>query len=447
MIAILPGEVKAPAAGYNGGMLCVVLLLAAPAAAARLEDRVVVAVERGRTWLRAELERGRFPHGSYPMGIRSLYLYALLEAGVDPEDPALRFALERVEALPLTQTYSVSLHLLALSAWARARGRGDPGALSRARELTAWLLAARAPGRAHWTYGPASDDTHDYSNTQFAVLGLATARRSRLEVPEEILKTIGETFVATREEPVRPESHRAVIAWADRTKRLELVPAGWGYRARGRAPFSMTCAGLANLAVAREAFPGAAGGPIDEAMRAAMVWIAVRWDELAKLRPGARHAQRRYYYTVYTLEKAGDLTGVVRFGRHDWYREEAEFLLRDQAEDGRWGRDGWEGVATSFALLFLTRATAPPPEETEELWTERQEKVGAALRAFLVPPPPAFDRDALAVLIEHGEEAVEAILARMTGSRADYRLFRALRAITGQDHGLDPAAWRKGLER
>ncbi len=370
--------------------LLVAGLIPLQAEAATLADRVDAAIERGRSWLLEELGRGRFPHGEFPMGIRSLYLYALLKAGADPDDPVITATLKRVEGMRPQLTYSVALHLMALVTWARVRAKVkllEPGQdrasfsflgekRKRAEELVGWLIGARVKDRAQWTYERAAGTRHDNSNSQFAILGIEIGLRNGLDVPAELLEVIGETFT-TSMTPIRSRApERVTISFQryagrrasvgqGRTRTIETIPNGWGYQADSSGPtFSMTCAGLSNLAVARWGlekrgrWSRSLEEEYEEALFPSMAWIALHWDELAKLRPGPKQAERRYYYTVYSLEKAGDLAEVSAFGRHEWYTEEAEFLLRDQQDDGQWGRHEWPGVATSFALLFLARATA-----------------------------------------------------------------------------------------
>ena len=84
------------------------------------------------------------------------------------------------------------------------------------------------------------------------------------------------------------------------------------------------------------------------------------------------------YYYIYGLERAGVLARVVYMGEHRWYVEGARYLIRVRAPSGGWSmrrgarRDvlgaSLATVDTSFALLFLTRATAksiatPTPPE------------------------------------------------------------------------------------
>ena len=71
--------------------------------------------------------------------------------------------------------------------------------------------------------------------------------------------------------------------------------------------------------------------------------------------PGAGY----FYYYLYALERVGALTSRRWIGEHDWYREGADELLKRQNPDGSWPSGGYDDelVNTSFALLFLRRAT------------------------------------------------------------------------------------------
>jgi len=68
-----------------------------------------------------------------------------------------------------------------------------------------------------------------------------------------------------------------------------------------------------------------------------------------------------HYYYLYGLERAGVLSLCLRFGKHDWYEEGANFLLRAQRADGSWSSDGMVSALsnTCFAILFLKKATTP----------------------------------------------------------------------------------------
>lgn len=64
-------------------------------------------------------------------------------------------------------------------------------------------------------------------------------------------------------------------------------------------------------------------------------------------------------YYLYGLERACALSGMKDFNGHDWYLEGATYLIQRQSKNGGVG-DGMAGsnVGTSFAILFLSRATS-----------------------------------------------------------------------------------------
>lgn len=100
---------------------------------------------------------------------------------------------------------------------------------------------------------------------------------------------------------------------------------------------------------------------IDSAIRDGIGWLAGNWN--LEEDPGGGFP----FYYLYSIERVGALLGERFIGGHDWYREGAEILLRRQLKDGAWPSDmgevnafGAPDVAsTSFALLFLRRATTP----------------------------------------------------------------------------------------
>ena len=107
---------------------------------------------------------------------------------------------------------------------------------------------------------------------------------------------------------------------------------------------------------------------IDRAMLDGLAWLSSQFT--VSTNPGVGDGGWHYYY-LYGLERAGALTGWTHFGKHDWYREGAEYLLGAQTADGFWPEAPaqdlnatWQmrSVQTCFALLFLRRATLPPSQ-------------------------------------------------------------------------------------
>ncbi len=89
-----------------------------------------------------------------------------------------------------------------------------------------------------------------------------------------------------------------------------------------------------------------------------LAWLDLNW----KIDCNPNHPEKRWhYYYLYGVERAAVLTNSRALGKHDWYREGAEFLLKAQGGDGKWDDTCCPGPInnTCFALLFLTKATVP----------------------------------------------------------------------------------------
>ncbi len=361
------------------------------------------AIDRGRDWLLHEYRQDGFPLRGYPMGTEAFCLYALINAGLDPNDPLVERKFRRLASQPLEKTYGVALHMMALDARHRARaaakGIDKPGPIRgggrrRMQQCLDWLLRTKIGGSGVWGYGPGmkplianpkfENPGYDHSNTQFAVLGLEIALRNGLHVPDHVFREIGNSLVKSQARDGR--SVRPMVRFRPRrgkgAREIEIKPTragSWGYY--GKVPnrpkptpehstLSMTAAGLSNLFIVRTVLGrrGAVDKSIDEAIRAGLVWVTRKYSSLNSLRVRSRGIFHDYFYTIYTIEKVGDLGHVIRFGQNDWYRLEARFLIRSQRSTGQWGKKRTDShISTAFALLFLRRATAPAPVDLEKL--------------------------------------------------------------------------------
>ena len=133
----------------------------------------------------------------------------------------------------------------------------------------------------------------------------------------------------------------------------------------------MTVAGIATMVIVNsmlgdELEINADGSPncckkkvSDESIERAVRWMANHFSVGSN--PGVGNW---LLYYLYGLERAGRLSGTRFFGKHDWYREGAAFLIqRQSARDGSWKGTGQiEGnpiLGTSFVLLFLSKGLAP----------------------------------------------------------------------------------------
>ena len=139
----------------------------------------------------------------------------------------------------------------------------------------------------------------------------------------------------------------------------------------------MTCAGISSLIIANENLADTSqyvmGDRIiccrstedSELIAKAIDWLArnfnVRGNPIGR---GRANSKTQLYY-LYGMERAGRLSGRRFFGSHDWYRDGALQLLRQQAMNGSWKGNGSgeedPNIATSLALLFLSKGKRLSP--------------------------------------------------------------------------------------
>jgi hypothetical protein len=123
----------------------------------------------------------------------------------------------------------------------------------------------------------------------------------------------------------------------------------------------MTAAGLASLLLVREELPQDEG--TERAILDAFAWIGRYFA--VEVNPGAApFLEGSYTFCwLYALERCGDLAGKELIGGRSWFSEGARHLLALQREDGAFPDETCmnpqDVLGTSFALLFLTRATRP----------------------------------------------------------------------------------------
>ena len=321
-----------------------------PEADSHLHAAISDAISRGvQHMLSRQLRDGSWPgHQNYGPGETALCVYALLKSGVPREHPALQRALTWLAWNEPTQTYSAATVLLALGAL------GDEEHLDWATRvaqlLIDWRGASDSQGRPTDLWGYPGSEA-DLSNSQFAALGLRAAARLGVDIHKDVWVQMIESTFRFQEAP----SAIAIETVAgERSGSGERTVAGYRYRtSAANASGSMTTAGLGILAIGEEMLgrrmPRSLGRELASSKRLALDWMAMNFA--VHTNPG--HGGWYEYY-VYGLERVGALLGLDRIGTHSWYLEGAAELVKRQKDGGDWGAED----ATSFALLFLTRATA-----------------------------------------------------------------------------------------
>jgi hypothetical protein len=362
------------------------------------QEAIDGAIERGVKWLLDhELEKGRYPlYKGYPGGVDGLVALALFAC--DPERKAGDAALSMAMREEPTRTYQTAVTMMAIEMKRTPPGEAAllrSGKIEKAvrnldvfermwMEKGAEFLLETAAGRGKWHYpskshgGRFKPPEPDLSNSQYAVLGLLAAHRCGVEVEEGVWLGILRAFLQVQERDGPP-----VTAWfpSERERREEaagktqtslprLRARGWPYRSGDDSSATMTCAGIASIAIARDVLRETVprrltadlAADADRAIMDGFAWLFDRWTVEQAAHENGRPRNWLHYF-LYALERAGILADVVRVGEHDWYGEGALHLLHTQHKDGWWtqmkGSKPRKVVDTCFALLFLKRAVTP----------------------------------------------------------------------------------------
>ena len=327
-----------------------------------LVERVRAALDNGVRFLRTEQQpAGHWEHDrsgiligmSRPNGMTCLAMLALLNSGVRPDDPKVQRGLEylrKIDFSSSTDTYIVGLQTMVFAEV------GDPKDLPRGQRNVDWLIKARVfrDGKMRgWGYNQNTPGT-DNSNSQYALLGLYAGKQAGAKIEEAVWDSIFRYY-----------------------KDSQTPDGGWVYSFdynSGSATLTMTVAGLCGLEIAGQELnaarrklapdgsdPQCGVYPENEPIRKALQWLG-EGDA-----PGGSRFRfidgSHTFYNIYGIERAGRLTGRRLLSGHDWYREGCEFLVGEQHDDGSWFRSGLSdrvsNIATSFALLFLSKGRTP----------------------------------------------------------------------------------------
>lgn len=309
-------------------------------------EMVRESIEQGVKYLKSQQSnRGTWNDvAQYEGGVTALCTLALLNCGVPPSDPVIQKALTTLRKVELKKTYSVALRTMVLCA---AEPKRDQLAIQ---ESVRWLESTQLP-TGLWSYPNGGGDN---SNTQFAVLALHEAERAGAKVDPATWR-------------------RAADYWS----KCQNPDGSWGYQAGWKEGLaSMTCAGIgATVICAGRVNPPNAdvtNGLVrccqpqeeDDSLERALGWLGRNFS--VRRNPGRRGSGGNvwHYYYLYGLERVGRLTARRMIGDHDWYREGAEFLVRQQDPFNHY----WIGsghsednphIVTSYALLFLSKGRRP----------------------------------------------------------------------------------------
>ncbi|MFI4875248.1 MAG: prenyltransferase/squalene oxidase repeat-containing protein, partial [Blastopirellula sp. JB062] len=317
-------------------------------------ERVNEAITRGVNFLRKQQQpNGGWPeYPGQPGGVTSLAMLALIECGVDEDDPALTKGLEYLEARigQPDHTYALSLQIMAYSL---ADPIGRKASIVASAQKLSDIQIRGGDRSGMWTYSdPRGGGGGDNSNTQFAILALDEAAHAG----------------ATVDNPTWQISH-------DYWKKAQNPNGSWGYLPRTPGRGSMTAAGISSMIITTkrlaegdatvngESIQCCGKQTPNDAIEDGYAWLGRNFTVYTNPADGGDSLNLLYY--LYAVERVGRLGGRRFIGEHDWYREGAEMLVNNQDSlSGAWRGTGnaevkHPTVATSLALLFLAKGRRP----------------------------------------------------------------------------------------
>lgn len=372
-------------------LVTLVALLPAQRRPDLLQERIDHAIDKGIVALLGMQTRG---HGYGPrLGHNALAMLALLHAGVERGDPHILKLKRHLLAKPAA-VYDLALRLMVIDELK------DPDLRDLAARDARRLIGCqgRHGGFHYGTDGPPRG--YDNSCTQYGILGLRAAHNIGLPIPR--------------------------VVWA-RALRHQLRntgrDGGVGYTGTGRNP-GLTAGGLASLVIT-SARAGHHENHTDLrhsriAIKRMKKFLERQW------KPGV-------FYADYALERAMAFSRTEKLGKRDWYRTGAQWLCDHQMPLGSWG--GPSGtVATSFALLFLSRASKATANETPGTLSTLMGRLGPQAKKRVVDV-------VVEELVGRGDKVVPALVPYLMSEHRPVReaSVRALRQLTKKTAGYDPS--------
>jgi hypothetical protein len=278
------------------------------------------ALDQGAQWLLEQIDPQSTSGLGNQVGASALSVYAALKAGANPDAPQIEAWIQQLNPDQYQRTYDTACLILALATHDAERHLALIHDL--ALRLVSWQRA-----RGDWGYPGGSD----LSNTQYAALGIWKAAQLGLAIEPEVWSKLA----------------AGVMLYEDKR-------GGFGYNPGGNSRPTMDAAGVGTLAIceAQLRLSGLwkvnSSGKITKSRGQGLEHLVENFD--SAIRGGGWH-----YYYLYGLERLAAWSGSSRIGTHDWYQEGANVLVPAQLKNGSWQRSP---VETSFALLFLARATS-----------------------------------------------------------------------------------------
>jgi hypothetical protein len=281
-----------------------------------------------------------FP-GDAPGGETALVVAALVHSGLDINHQAVRRGLAFVRQTRPVKYYEACTRILMENAM---------GALADEDHIDSCVeLLLDGAGSGYWDY---PGDQWDLSNTQYALLGLWLAHQGGFKIKDKVFEKV-----------------LSVVS------QYQLVDGGWAYfgpfknaqpsmqQQDFRATASMTTAGMATVLFAYDRLAEKKSAAkkfkktVDPVIDRGMSWLDRHMSYMKNTDLNEKPGGDWFYYYMYNIERLGTIADTDTLGGKKWYPTGAPELIKRQSDVGGWGEPNIDTVSTSFALLFLNRAT------------------------------------------------------------------------------------------
>jgi hypothetical protein len=331
-------------------------------AAAATADQVDKAVDRATAWLIAhqnpagnwetvpaptkDATGGELGGGQWT-GQTACVTYALLCAGVSPNEPHVARAIDFLTKTGTRGTYALGVRCLLWSVLDL-----NPKLRAVAQRDVKFLLAgmrAKGDARGLYHYVPptvAGMTDYDHSASQFAALGIWALEREGFEIPLEYWRLTD-------------------AAW----RAHQYANGTWSYVFKGAAEegtgvASMTAAGVATLFITQECLRNGTecrGNPQDPSIARGLEWLAGNYDTVYGP-PWPWFQKMNIHpetYGLFAISRIGAASGLRYFGTVDWFQRGADYLLKTQLPDGSWAGTRSPIDGSALGTLFLCYGRAP----------------------------------------------------------------------------------------
>ena len=329
---------------------------AAPAKAVT-QEQVIAAIEKGKkfligkqaadgTWKEEGVHQAAGPFGSSEMAF-----FTLAYIGEHPNKDHMTKAMNTIMVRPLGHVYSIAMRTMALAKLQGQLAEEKRDMIRKSLQLDAQFLWQAQGAHGAWSY-MTPVEKFDFSNTQMAILALREAALAGIEVPEIVWRKNQEAYFK-RQQPDGSWNY------GDFYEHKGVKTPGYG---------SMTAAGLASVFITTDNLDLGSGcpcrggsstrtkGDFERRIDLCLSWLEKNFRADANPRfPSISNPGTSKFYWLYAVERVGIAAGYKYFGAHNWYKEGAAQILKDQKADGSWGTLS----DTCFSILFLYKGLAP----------------------------------------------------------------------------------------